>query len=162
MAGTGSTKRIITSDDILGKDVVDVDGEIIGVVQQLKIDKNSKKIIGILIDQGFMKPDLFIGLDYVKNFGVDSIFLNRSPLPKIKGMEVFDSNGKVVGFVSDIEVDGTSQEFKAIIIRKNRFGREFRLESKFIKTVGYNIILKDAEQNLKLEEVVRGQAAESN
>jgi len=36
-------EEIITSDDILGKDVVDTDGDILGVVQQLKIDKKAKK-----------------------------------------------------------------------------------------------------------------------
>ena len=34
--GKNNENEIITSDDILGKDVVDTDGEILGVIQQLK------------------------------------------------------------------------------------------------------------------------------
>jgi len=139
-------KSIITSDDILGKDVVDVDGEIIGVVQQLQIDKDSKQIVGILVDQGFMKPDIFIGFKYVKNLGVDSIFLNSSPKPKIKGLEVYDSNGKMLGSVHGLIEENNL--ISAIIFSKSQFSKSYLVKSKFIKTIGFSIILRKPDSEV--------------
>lgn len=144
-------QEIITSDDILGKDVVDTDGEIIGVVQQLKIDKRYKKILGVLVDQGFMKPDLYVGLDLIRNFGVDSIFLKKSPKPKIKGLDVYDKVGKKVGFVYNIEE--INNELLSIIVKRHYFGKSFKIKSNDIKTIGYSIILKKQERDIYLEGV---------
>lgn len=144
---------IITSDDILGKDVVDTDGEVIGVVQQIRIDKNSKKMIGIVIDQGFMKPDLFLSLEIIKNFGVDSVFLNRSPKPKIKGLDVYDKLGKKVGFVFDIEEDSKKDTLKAILIKKSHLSKSYKIKSKDIKTIGFNILLRHSEKRTKMQDV---------
>jgi len=139
-------KGIITSDDILGKDVVDIDGEIIGVVQQLQIDKHSKQIVGLLVDQGFMKPDLFVGYKFVKNLGVDTIFLNTSPRPKIKGLEVYDSLGKKIGFVTDvIEAEGM---MSGILMKKNSMAKDCFVKNKYIKTIGFSMILRTSEEQL--------------
>jgi uncharacterized protein YrrD len=143
--------EIITSDDILGKDVVDIDGEIIGIVQQLKIDKLNKKIVGILIDQGFMKPDLYISIDLVQNLGVDSIFLNKTPNPKIKGLDIYDKVGNKIGFVHDVQQSG--DKISAIIMKKSLIGKSYLIKSKQIKTIGYNIILKYKENKFKLKEI---------
>ena len=139
--------EIITSDDILGKDVIDTEGQIIGVVQQLRIDKKSKKIVGILIDQGFMKPDLFVGIDAIKNLGVDSIFLKKSPSSKIKGIEVYDSNGKKVGVVHDI-IKGKSN-ISAILVKQGPLSKPFKIKAQHIKTIGFSVILKIPQSNLE-------------
>ncbi len=144
-------KEVITSDDILGKDVVDIDGDRIGIVQQLKIDKKTKRILGILVDQGFMKADLFIGLDLISNFGIDSVFLNQSPHPKLKGMEVFDKHGKSVGIVSDVE-EYPDNKLIAIIVKKHSLGKSYTIKAKYIKRIGVNIILRYAVPDIKFEE----------
>jgi len=136
-------KDIITSDDILGKDVVDVDGEILGVAQQLQIDRKTKQIVGILVDQGFMKPDLFIGIKYIKNLGIDTIFLNASPKPKLKGLEVYDSNGKGLGYVSELVEDNGA--LMGIIVRKSQFSKTFLIKSRYIRTIGFSVILRSAD-----------------
>jgi len=97
-----SKKKIITSDDILGKDAVDPDGEVLGVVTKLHIDKKTKQITGITIDEGFMKPDLFVGIRHIKNFGIDSVFLSKVPTKKYIGLKVFDSEGRLIGRVKKI------------------------------------------------------------
>ena len=145
--------EIITSDDILGKDVLDIDAEIIGNVQQLKIDTKTKTIVGIIVDQGFMKPDIYIGLDYVKHFGVDAILLSESPKPKIKGLDIYDKKGKRIGFVFDIEENKKKNRLAAIIMKKTQFGKQFRIPSRSIKTIGFNIILRQKEKRLRLKEV---------
>ena len=143
-------KKIITSDDILGKEAVDTDGEILGVVMKLHIDKQNKKMVGITIDQGFMKPDLFVGMNYIKNFGVDTVFLNRVPVDKLKGLEVINAKGKLLGKVIDVK----SQRHKVteIIVSKKGVSRDkFVIESKFIKEIGESIVLKGRFKAAKVE-----------
>jgi len=144
--------EVITSDDILGKDVVDTDGEIIGVVQQLKIDKPSKKILGIVLDQGFMKPDIYVGIKNIKNFGVDSIFLKQSPNAKIKGLVVFDKMGKKIGYVEDVQ-QGAKNKVTSIVMKTGTLGESYIIKSADIKTIGFNVLLKKKISDMKLVKV---------
>ena len=48
------SQEITTSDDILGKEAIDPDGTILGIVTKLHIGKDDKKVTGITIDMGFM------------------------------------------------------------------------------------------------------------
>ena len=135
-------KNIITSDDILGKDVIDSDGDIIGVSSKLHIDARTKQIVGITVDEGFMKPDLYVGLEYVKTLGVDSLLLKTSPKAKTRGLNVLDSRGRKVGVVDDVISVGKSNRFKAIVVKETAFSKPFTIKSKLIKEVGYSVILK--------------------
>ncbi|MEE9525871.1 MAG: PRC-barrel domain-containing protein [Candidatus Woesearchaeota archaeon] len=128
-------KEIITSDDILGKDAIDPDGEVLGVITKLHIDKTNKSIVGITIDQGFMKPDLFIGVSYVKNFGVDSIFLSKIPTSKYAGLKVIDAKGKTIGKVR--KVISKRNKVEAIIIKKGL------ISASDIHEIGVSVILKE-------------------
>lgn len=144
-------RQTITSDDILGKDAVDPEGEILGVVMKLHVDKAMKKIVGITIDEGFMRPDLFIGIDYVRNFGIDAVFLNRVPAAKFKGLEVITSDGKHVGKVSDVrtlrhKVDEISVRAGDGILSKQKFV----VRARDIAEIGEHVILKKGCRVIKL------------
>lgn len=132
--------EFITTDDILGKDVVDKDGEIIGIVQQIHIDKELKEITGITIDEGFLKPDLFVGLNNIKLFGIDSVMLNMSPDQTFKGLLVFDSKGKKVGTVSRVVTTIRSGKVKSIEVKHHT--KTTIILAKDIQSIGMNVILK--------------------
>jgi len=134
-------KKMITSDEILGKDAVDTEGQVLGVVMKIHIDKISKKITGITIDQGFMKPDLFIGISYVKNFGVDTVFINRVPASKYKGLSVLSHNGTIVGIVKEVKTK-RHKVFEMIIAKKGISKKEFILSASDILEIGEHVILK--------------------
>ena len=136
-------REIITSDDILGKDVIDTDGEVIGVSTKIHIDNRNKQIVGITVDQGFMKPDLYIGLEYIRTFGVDTIMLSTSPKSKVRGLNVLDSSGKKVGVVDDVISIGKTNRFKGMKIKEKAFSKPFMIRSKDIKEIGYSVILKE-------------------
>jgi sporulation protein YlmC with PRC-barrel domain len=131
---------MITTDDILGKDVVDKQGDIIGVLQKIHIEEVAKIITGITVDQGFMKPDIFIGIEHIKTFGVDTVFLKSTPFQKIKGMQVFDAKGNKIGIVSKVTTMQKTGLVKEIQVKK-RFQTEF-YSSKEIKSIGTNVLLK--------------------
>ncbi len=145
-------KKTITSDDILGKDAVDTEGDILGVVMKLHIDKVSKRITGITIDQGFMKPDLFIGMSYVKNFGVDTVFINRVPATKFKGLKVITAEGRNVGLVKDVK--SKRHKVSEIIIAKKgvSFSKEkYVIPASDIQEIGEHVVLKKGFKLRKLE-----------
>lgn len=133
--------EIITSDDILGKEAIDNDGSILGVVTRVHIDNNDKKVIGITIDMGFTKSDLYVGIDNVKNFGKDAILLKTVPASKFKGVNVLTSEGKKIGRVVDISMKGSKiGEFK--VSSSRFFGSKFGVRYSDIKHIGDSIILK--------------------
>ena len=133
--------EFITTDDILGKDVVDKDGEIIGIVQQMHIDKESKTITGVTIDEGFMKPDLFIGINNIKLFGIDSVMLSITPEQTFKGILVFDKHGKKVGSVAKVYTTLKSSKIKSIEVKIDT--KKELIHAKDIESIGMNVILKD-------------------
>ena len=140
-------RKTITSDDILGKDVVDPEGQIVGVSIKLHIDKDSKKLTGITIDEGFMRPNLFVGMSYIKNFGVDSVFLSKVPTEKYVGLKVLDSKGKLIGTVK--KVNSKRYRVDSIEIAKG-LSQRFIINSNDIEEIGESVILKP---NYKVEKV---------
>lgn len=141
-----SKDKIITSDDILGKDAVDPDGQILGVVTKLHINKETKQLVGITIDEGFMKPNLFLGMNFVKNFGVDSVFLSQIPTTKYVGLKVYDSEGKYVGTVKKV----IPKRHKVLSIEITHNMKRYVITSGDIKEIGVSVILKE---NYKMDEL---------
>ncbi|HJX50324.1 MAG TPA: PRC-barrel domain-containing protein [Candidatus Nanoarchaeia archaeon] len=148
-------KEIITSDDILGKEAIDPDGSILGVVTKVHIDNSDRKVIGITIDMGFAKPDLYVGINNVRNFGEDAVLLKTVPAPKFKGINVLTAEGKKLGKVMDIVMKNSHVE--EFIISNFRFiGKKFPIKYSDIKEIGESIILKEGykhrEKSKKTEE----------
>ena len=142
-----NNKDIVTSDDILGKDVIDPDGTNLGLITQVHIDRNKMCMTGITIDMGLLKPDLYIGVNYLRHIGPDAILLNKVPTEKFKGLTVLSEEGKIIGKVKDIILEGKNvKEF--IIKGKGFFEKGISIGYTDIKEIGDKIILK-AERAIK-------------
>ena len=129
----------ITSDDILGREAIDPDGKVLGMVMKLHIDKEEKKLLGMTVDQGFMKPDLYVGIEHVRVFGVDAVFLRTAPVDKIKGKEVLTAEGKHIGNVKEVVLKG--KKLSRIIV-SHGLSKEKEIPLSDIKTIGTRVILK--------------------
>lgn len=135
---------IISSDNILGKEAVDPQGQIMGVISELLIDKASKEIIGITVDMGFMKPDLFVGMDYISNFGIDSIFLSKIPPDKYRGLKVYTEKGKKIGIVEGAQINKT--ELKQLVVSSTTFSfnkKKVLIPLSQIKEISSNVIVRE-------------------
>lgn len=108
----------LTSDDILGKEVIDSNGSFIGVIETLYIDNENLKIAGIGVDKGFLRKELVIGSRYIEKITPHAVFLNIRPAYKIKGMAVYDSKGNKVGKVSSVEMTEKGNKIKNLVISK--------------------------------------------
>lgn len=95
---------MITTDDILGKDVIDPDGDILGVVLTVHVDETACDVTGLTIDQGFGEPHLYVGVNHVDRFGVDAIFLENRPMANLGGEDVYTESGEYLGEVTSVNV----------------------------------------------------------
>ncbi|MBU0471698.1 MAG: hypothetical protein KKF89_03675 [Nanoarchaeota archaeon] len=136
-------KDLITSDDILGKQAVDPDGTILGIVVKLHISNESKKIIGLTVDMGFMKPDLFIGIDFVQHFGVDAVLLNRVPTSKFEGLKVLTFEGTEIGIVEEALIYRKHLKELIVSTKKGLFSKEnITISASQISKIGGSVVLK--------------------
>jgi sporulation protein YlmC with PRC-barrel domain len=108
-------KIMLTSDDILGKDVLDPEGDVLGVVSKLHLKDDPYTVTGITVDQGFGYPELFVGMNHVERVGIDAIFLGARPLMNLTDRSVYDKTGAYIGEVEDVEM--LDEENAVIIVR---------------------------------------------
>lgn len=141
----------VTSDDVLGKEVIDSEGEFIGVVEMLHLDPNAVEIVGITIDKGFLRKGLVIGKEYIERVAPHAIFLKIRPAFKLKGMTVFDSNGDNIGIVSRVILEENKNKVESLVIKSILLRKEVIIPSDLIKTIGDNVILVTEKENLKFE-----------
>ena len=140
--------RSITSDDILGKEVIDIDGRFIGVVEKVLIDPIDLEFVGIEVDKGFLKRGLSVGKNYIDKISDLAVFLKIRVIYEIKGMIVFDKMGAKIGTVSDIELQGEKNKLKRIYIRRGLIEKDLEAPIDFIDTMGHNIILSVNKKKL--------------
>ena len=138
-----SLERSITSEDILGKDVIDKEGKFIGVVEKVLIDPIKMEFIGIEIDKGFLKNGFSVGKSYLEKLTEEAVFLKIRIVYEIRGMKVFDKIGEELGKVYKIELVGNKNQLKKIYVKKGWFIFKNTLEISpdLIETMGHNIIL---------------------
>ena len=135
--------KVVLSDDILGKDALDPEGGVLGVIVKLHVDEETKQVTGITVDQGFMKPELFIGSRYIKKFGVDAVLLNRVPESSYKGLPILTFTGELIGIVKEVSMK-KSKIRELIGLSKNiriTGEKEFIISNSQIKEIGARVIL---------------------
>lgn len=144
---------MITSDEILGKEAIDSEGDFLGIVMKLHLDPIQKTILGISIDPGLWRPDLYIGIDFVKQFGVDAIFLSAIPNSKYKSLTVFTYEGNNLGKI--IHVNESNSNKREFVVQMKLNWMKFYQKRKCIKIpessiqeLGHSIVLK---KNVSLE-----------
>lgn len=141
--------KAITSDDILGKDVIDASGNFIGVAERVFIDPTILDFVGISIDKGFLKKDLAIGRDCIDHIATHAVFLNITVAYEMRGMLVFDKGGKKVGQIGDIVLSNDGNKIESIILSSALGGKKMTISANYIETIGYNVILKVNKDDIK-------------
>lgn len=133
--------NFLTSDDVLGKDVIDSRGHYIGVVTQLHIDNRDKMIVGISIDGGFLKPNIFIGTSLISNFGVNSVYISHSPASRYLGLIVFDMYAQKIGKVTKVNFGDKHDQIVSFRVSYGLF-RYIDIPVDHVTVLSRNIIIK--------------------
>jgi sporulation protein YlmC with PRC-barrel domain len=148
--------KTITSEDILGKEVIDAEGAFIGVAEKIFIDPKSMDFIGISIDKGLIRSGLTVGKNYIDNIADHAIFLKIRVVYDIKGKFVFDKDGKKVGTVSSIDLCGKKNKIKNIYVKPHSslfsFNEKIVISEDYIENIGDNVIL-----NIKINHLPKKQ-----
>ncbi len=144
--------KAITTDDILGKEVIDSEGGIVGVVEKVFIDPKNFKILGVDVDKGVLHKGFTIGKGYIKKVTPHAIFLNTSIVYELKGKTVFDRNGAKVGVVKAVHLHGLRNSLKFIEVRKG-LGQKFAIPHSLIENIGEGIFLKISKSELEKQQV---------
>lgn len=147
-----SLSKAVTSEDVLGKDVIDLNGDTIGVVDKVLLDPSTFNTLGISIDKGFLRKGLSIGKGYIKRVTEHVVMLKIKVPYQLKGMIVFDVQGKRVGQVSSIDLQGEKNKIKTINVKPGIFlsflRKEIHIPASHIKEVGENILLNMKKEDL--------------
>ncbi|MDO8508657.1 MAG: PRC-barrel domain-containing protein [Nanoarchaeota archaeon] len=140
--------KALTSDDVLGKEIIDSVGSFIGIAEKVFIDPNDFDFIGVGIDKGFLKKGLAIGRNYIEKITKYAVFLNIRVAFEIRGMEVFDKDGKDLGIVSEIELVVNTNKISSIGIKKGIFGKKIIIPYNFVERVGDNVLLNTTKKEI--------------
>ncbi len=144
--------KTLTSEDLLGKDVIDFDSTIIGVVEKVLIDSKTLDFVGISIDKGFLKKGITIGRNYIEEIKEHAVFLKIRVSYEVKGKKVFDSEGRMVGKVSSLELYENMNKIVNLIVKEDNLlfpGKEILISSRYIKAIGENVMLSIKKEDLK-------------
>lgn len=144
--------KTLTSEDLLGKDVIDFDSTLIGVVEKVLIDPKTLDFVGISIDKGFLRKGITIGRNYIEEIKEHAVFLKIRVSYEVKGKLVFDSEGKVVGRVSSVDLYENMNKIVSLFVRRDNIlfpGKEIVIPSRYIRTIGENVMLSVRKEDLK-------------
>jgi len=130
----------ITSDDILGKDVIDIDGNFLGVVDKLFLTADTITVQAISIDKGFLAKGLVVSKKYIERVSKYAVFLNIKPLFLLLQKKVYTATGHFVGTVVDVTQDTSKSNALECLIVSTKSGKK-EISSKDIDQIGKNIVL---------------------
>lgn len=143
-----SLNNAITSEDILGKEAIDIEGKVVGVVERVLIDPQKLNLIGITIDRGLVYKSISIGKNYVKSITKRAVFLKIRIPYEIRGAKVFDINGKLIGNVSNVELRGNQNVIKNIVVSRGILRKKVVIPGEFIRVAGESVILNKTKESL--------------
>jgi sporulation protein YlmC with PRC-barrel domain len=129
--------------ELVGKKVLTKDGEKIGKVKSVHMHPKDLTIEGIIMDPGFFDAYQFIGAGYIGSITDEGVVLNIHPVTEYVGVKVFDSTGKEIGKVK--EVNRSKQTNTLLSILTEHDGQEdVLIRADHIAAAGKNIVLKEA------------------
>jgi len=141
----------ITSEDVLGKDVIDSDGVFIGVSDKFYIDPKTMIILGISVDKGFLRKGFIISTQYIREVSTHAVFLNMRPSTLHKGKIVFGKNGARIGKIKHVELAQDTNAIDAIIVKDGLFGKRIRITNNYIASKETNVFLNISKLELDSE-----------
>lgn len=134
-------EEAITTDDLLGKDVIDADGVLVGITNKVFVDPKTIELLGINIDKGFLQTGLIIGSEHVQHVTKHAVFLSITPGFQLKGAHVFDVEGGLVGSIVGVALTDDYAHISSLTIKPGRFKATFDIPGSAIQKVGENVLL---------------------
>lgn len=125
--------------NLIGKKVIAKNGEVIGRVGDVAIKDYDIK--GVFCKSAAFGR-VYIDKSHFEAFSTNAIVLKIDPVILLKGKLVFDSSGRKIGTVKDVNRDDTTNKFKSIEVRGKIYKRKVTIKASQIATMKKNVILK--------------------
>ncbi len=138
----------VTSDDLLGKDVLDKDGILIGVTNKVYIDPVSIEVLGVSVDKGFLRSGLVIGSEHIEQVTDYAVFLKITPAFQMQGMHVFDVDGALVGSVQAVTLTEDYSQVQSLSVKPSRFSKPIEVPGYSIASVDENVLLSVQKEDV--------------
>jgi len=127
-------------EEIKGIKVLADNGDEIGTVSEIYLNPLTLLVEGIKVGKGLFRTDIFIGRDYIRQMTSDSVMLNMTPTDTIKGMKVFDADGKELGKVKEVNRDEPANDLVSIVVDRGS-GEDLVFDFTDIRVIGKNVML---------------------
>jgi len=130
---------MLRSKDFLLMDVLDIKGKKIGYIKDLLVDFNGGHVEGFVISTyKLFQGDLYVLAENIISFNRSMIVGKcvkdkRFELKQLKGMDVLNRYGNIIGMVEDILFDCNTFTIKGVLVSTG-FIRNFILGKKIILT----------------------------
>ncbi len=121
----------------LGKTVISKSGDKVGKVYDLAFSKSSME--GVIVARKLSK--FFIDKKFLNAVSDKTVMLSINPVVMLLGKHVFDADGKKLGKVSGLVRKGSTNNFDALVVKKNIYSKQFKVPKVHIKVSKKNIIL---------------------
>ena len=121
----------------ISKKVYSKSGDYVGRIYDMVVDDD--KILGFMVKG---KRRMFINKEYVSSNVEEIIMLSIEPVIDLIGKLVFDSEGRRLGKVTDVERDNSSNTFTSVIVGRGFLAKHFIIPKQDINVHKMNIILK--------------------
>lgn len=131
-----SLEGSVKSSSYLGKKVFSKFGQYVGRVYDVVLEKGF--MVGVMIKG---KKRLFIGVEFFDSQFDKGIMLSIDPVTLIIGKKVYDSVGKLVGKVVDVDRNTASNTFHALIVKKGLFFKPFIIPASDVVESKHNVLL---------------------
>lgn len=142
-------QHAITSEDVLGKDVIDPRGTFIGVTDKLLLSPETMEVLAISVDKGFLKKGLVIGIGHIKQVTPHAVLLATTPASQIRGMAVFCSEGTKAGTVESVVLEENSNAIQFLRVKTGTFGGHISIPQTAIEYIESNVMLNTNPEELK-------------
>ncbi len=137
--GIKSIDKIEVYSSYFGKNVYSKSGELVGKVYD--IGMQNQCFVGIFVKG---KRKVLIEKSFIASDTDGVIMLNIEPVTNLIGKQVFDSSGKMIGKVVELERKTNSNIYEGIVVKKSIFRSSFAVPKKDIESAKQNIILNRA------------------
>jgi sporulation protein YlmC with PRC-barrel domain len=139
--------EIITTDDILGKFVIDNRGAIVGQVEKINVDPHTLEIKSITVDKGLLRMGLTIGKDYIRTVSPHAVLLSIRPVHDFKHMKVFDNKGRLIGTVTHVDLVENKNKIDTLQVKSGT--KTIHVQEQHIKNIGTNVLLNVEKSELE-------------
>jgi sporulation protein YlmC with PRC-barrel domain len=136
-------KETVEAKKILGKKVLTKDGKDIGKIKAIHIHPTQLTVEGIHVDTGLFYVDQYIDENYIKSLSEEGAVLKINPATNLINLIVYDSLGKKVGRVKNVNRSKLTNTLRSITVDLDGEGHDFVINADYIAMVGDNIMLKE-------------------